>query len=362
MEEQRHRLVLLYARLHDALIAAVEDERLHNPLCPIPDAVALPEWHGIKNAITKPLSIWNIALMRYPYRDVWPTDNPNSQNFANKRRWLVYELLDAVYRDEIKIYQYPVEIDNQAMFKRADINHQAKAEIHVNSLRAAIVEDCVYWGHFKVVKLWDSLATACQSPSLPFQDPPTPIRLQNTFTNIAFFRSSPDDVLTMQTTTENLPEDINLEFMDSWEIWRQQHAWKRNPIQGKAREIIHRHLGIIPAIIRDETQAITDTTTDPPTNTPDGLPIPWLMKEAGQRKLQLPGQMTEAAYRLFRKLNQRNHDSLEELFNLLTPEYLPDFVAKRNTQINAYLVELILTDGRRHNYENFRKNACKKFI
>ena len=140
-EQPQTRLILLYARLHDALIAAVEDEREHNPLCSIPDAVALPEWHGIKNAITKPLSIWNIAVMRYPYRDVWPTDNPQLPNFANKRRWLVYDLLDAVYRDEIKIYQYPDEIDNQAMFKRANVNHQAKAEIHVNSLRAAILED-----------------------------------------------------------------------------------------------------------------------------------------------------------------------------------------------------------------------------
>lgn len=103
------------------------------------------------------------------------------------------------------------------------------------------------------------------------------------------------------------------------------------------------------------------TTTAPPTNTPDGLPIPWLMKEA-ERKPQLPAQMTDAAYRLFRKLNQRNHDNLEDLFNLLTPEYLPDFVAKRNTQTNAYLVELTLTDGRKHNYDNFRKNAGKKFI
>jgi len=173
-EQPQTRLIFLYARLYELMREAVEDERLDNPLCPIPDAIAIPEWHGIKNAITKPLSIWNIAVMRYPYRDLWPTDNPSMwHNYANKRRHLVYELLDAVYRDEIKIYQYPAEIDNQAMFKRADTSHQAKAEIHVDSLRAAILEDRFSWRHSIVVKIWDCLIKACKSATLPFQDPPT---------------------------------------------------------------------------------------------------------------------------------------------------------------------------------------------
>lgn len=145
------------------------------------------------------------------------------------------------------------------------------------------------------------------------------------------------------------------------EVWKRYLDDKQDYIATYRKSVMNSVFNNKKAESGDVSPSPQPTTTELLTHTPDGLPIPWLMKEA-ERKPQLPAQMTDAAYRLFRKLNQRNHDSLEDLFNLLTPEYLPDFVAKRNTQTNAYLVELTLTDGRKHNYDNFRKNASKKFI
>lgn len=84
----------------------------------------------------------------------------------------------------------------------------------------------------------------------------------------------------------------------------------------------------------------------------DGLPIPWLLKEA-ERKRQLPGKVVEASYKLFRQRYGCNFKEYEDLFNLITPEDLPEFVVSRNSQKSKKAVEITLRGGKSWNYKKF---------
>jgi len=95
--------------------------------------------------------------------------------------------------------------------------------------------------------------------------------------------------------------------MDSWEIWRKNHAWDRKPIEGSAREIFHTHLGIIPVTSSDnanDLQAIQPqeliTNIKSFTNTQDNLPEPKADKlEAEILKLEAKLQEMEEEWSEF---------------------------------------------------------------
>ena len=89
----------------------------------------------------------------------------------------------------------------------------------------------------------------------------------------------------------------------------------------------------------ENLKAIQPTISGTSTNTPDGLPIPWLMK-----KIQREGgiaSMLKAAYMAFRLSPKERNPDQEELWQYLTPENLPEFISKRNKD------GLILADSNR---------------
>lgn len=77
------------------------------------------------------------------------------------------------------------------------------------------------------------------------------------------------------------------------------------------------------------------TTTD----TPDGLPIPWLMKDNEREETGI-APMLKAAYMALRQILKNRNPTKEELWEYLTPENLPKFISKRDGD------ELTLTDSK----------------
>lgn len=369
---------------HDSLCRKIHADRCKGILTNIPEELQHPAWGIIKDSITETLALWQVALLYYPFRDKINTDHPQAFNFKNRRRYVVFDLLDSIYSGGLKLYSIPTsEIESTVHFESSPIEYQVKAKIHVNDLAEAIRNFNVSSVYSKLVKQWRMLAARRSQPTLSFMDAPEAPRVIRCF-SYPFGWMRPDENGELRDCIEGIPQSMTypcppeIRMMDTKDEWLhhrfspvrydeniQISHWFQEQLRDIYADldkgILSYPLLDTPRYLNNMLETENPQKTLPPTNTPDGLPIPWLMKDA-ERKPQLPAQMTDAAYRLFRKLNQRNHDSLEDLFNLLTPEYLPDFVAKRNTQTNAYLVELTLTDGRKHNYDNFRKNASKKFI
>ncbi|MBK8453317.1 MAG: hypothetical protein WAQ53_10635 [Thiofilum sp.] len=100
-------------------------------------------------------------------------------------------------------------------------------------------------------------------------------------------------------------------------------------------------------------------------NTPDSLPIPWLFKP-NERKARFVGEMLEAAYRLYRARHHRNPQdkNFSELFDLLTPQDLPDFVSERSTDSKTSSIEIKLKDNQNNSYQykNFLTTIKQKII
>lgn len=89
-------------------------------------------------------------------------------------------------------------------------------------------------------------------------------------------------------------------------------------------------------------------------NTPDGLPIPWLFKDYKSTP-NILGQALEAAYRLHREKHRANPTKPQDLLKFFNPKDLKDFIIWRNNQTTDTHVRLKLIDNRLYDYDKFRQ-------
>lgn len=135
-------------------------------------------------------------------------------------------------------------------------------------------------------------------------------------------------------------------------------SYRLNPVSNSIVKVWRQYIDLQTAKLKQG--ALPSVNSSGHVDTPDGVPVQWLLKPAS-RKRQVPGQVVEAAYRYFRKKNERNHKNVEELFSVVEPELLPDLVECRRNVLDVYHVEITLKDGRRWGFKQFRDVCLKNF-
>lgn len=307
----RNRLILLHAKLHDALCKVTEDEYWSSSgACHIHHDIVHPEWEKIKDRIYPTLMIWQIAYMVNPFRDVWLTHNPFDRNsHFMERLQVMYEIIDCVECGYIKNYQLPPEIQNPSQLEIASLENKVKIKIHFDELADAIKKGGLNWWNSKWVRLWVAHSTRAKKPKLPFLPAPEAVHIQGVFNEQKFFYKEVDEG-SFDLQEVQAPEwaGITQNYVDSFIIWQEKYRSRNiHPVFENMADLLEKNLntesvieiqplymagdprpptyklGEKPQPGSDTTtdpQAIQPTTTEPSTNTPDSLPTPWLTKKA----------------------------------------------------------------------------------
>jgi hypothetical protein len=203
-----------------------------------------------------------------------------------------------------------------------------------------------------------------RKPKLPFSSPPELVHIKGIFNDTAFFREVEGRPFELKEVEAPEYTGIKQVYVDSFLLWQEKHRFRCvYPVFEDQVEWLEHNLNTKTVIeiqpmfmagdekpptytlgenspsssigntndlqaIQPQTPLPLPTTTEPPTNTPDGLPIPWLMK-----KIQREGgiaPMLKAAYMAFRQSPENRNPEREELWLYLTPENLPEFISKRD--------------------------------
>ncbi|MDQ5769565.1 hypothetical protein [Thiothrix subterranea] len=356
---QRNKLILLEAKLHDAFCKITENAYWDSSgSCDINPAIVHPEWLKIKDRIYPSLMIWQIAYMVCPFRDVWYSNNPIVGGYFSERWRVMYEMIDCIECGYIKNYQLPPEISNPSQLETASLDYKVRIKVHFDDLANAIRSGGFAYWNSKWIRLWVAHSTRSEKPKLPFSPPPELIHVQGIFNEKGFFREIEGKPFELEEVTAPEWAGIKQTYADSFLIWQEKYRHRNiHPVFEDNLEWLERNLNtervieIQPMYMAGDPRPPTyklgekpqpstiPTTTEPPTNTPDGLPIPWLMK-----KIQREGgiaSMLKAAYMAFRQLPEKRNPDQEELWLYLTPENLPEFISKRDKD------RLILADSNR---------------
>lgn len=349
---------------HDFLCRKIHADRCKGILANIPEELQHPVWGILKDSITETLALWQVALLYYPFRDKINTDHPHAFNFKNRRRYVVFDLLDSIYSGGLKIYSIPTpEIESTVHFESSPIEYQVKAKIHVNDLAEAIRNFNVSSSYSKLVKQWRMLAARRSQPTLGFMDAPEAPRVIRCF-SYPFAWMRPDENGELRDCIEGIPQSMTyphppeIRMMDTRDEWLprrhppriydleiQISHWFQEQLKGIYADL---DKGILSYPLLDtprylnnmlETASVQPPTTEPPTNTPDGLPIPWLMKDNEREETGI-APMLKAAYMALRQILKNRNPRKEELWEYLTPENLPKFISKRDGD------DLTLTDSK----------------
>ena len=215
----------LSATEHDAICKMVFVERLNGNLDDIPEGLQHPAWAAVKDSITESLALWQIALLHFPFKDKIDSDHPLAFNFKNRRRYLIFDLLDAVYAGGLKLHSLPrQDIENPLYFESSPLDAQLKAKIHVNDLEDAITGLKVNMAYSVLVKQWRMLAAKRRQPALEFMSAPETQRVIGCF-SYPFSWLTPDENGELRDSIEGIPLSMaypsapEIRKMDTREEW-----------------------------------------------------------------------------------------------------------------------------------------------
>lgn len=215
----------LNSREHDSFCKKIQADRRKGILTNIPEELQHPVWGVIKDSITETLALWQVALLYYPFRDKINTDHPQAFNFKNRRRYVVFDLLDSIYAGELKLFSIPKpEIESTVHFESAPLEYQVKAKIHVNDLAEAIRAFKVSSVYSTLVKQWRILATKRSKPTLGFMDAPEAPRVIRYF-SYPFAWMKPSENGELRDCIEGIPKSLTyprspeVRMMDTRDEW-----------------------------------------------------------------------------------------------------------------------------------------------
>lgn len=361
-------------------------EHMKNPsVSQIPESLAVPIWQTLKRAIQPKLMIWQIAYLYFPLTDSPENKNPRAYWTCHSARlhWM-YGLIECIETGRIEQYELPPSIQSECDINKASLEEKARIRLHIRVVSKAIENGDLSWLQSEVIRIWNAYIQLADLPMQSFMPCPEPIRVSGIFSESPAFEG---------VYPELESESIKRSEVDSYQYWRENHYPAYGvPVAQRYADRLQNDLNLERIINVEGKKLSSDDdpafdvfgllddlegekpepyklnehigsqspkdTLSSKSLTPDGLPIPWLLKPA-KRKRQLPGQMIEAAYRLYRERNNRNPKAPEDLFNLLTPEELPEFVRWRNSQIRPTAVSVELVDGTEWNYKKHLDRAGK---
>ncbi len=241
----RNRLILLEARLHDALCKVTENEYWHSSgECFIHPVIVHPEWQNIKDRIYPLIMIWQLAYMIYPLVDKWKSFNPFSRNsYFMERLRVIYEVIDAVECGYFKNHQLPPEIININQLEAASLEDKAKIKIHIDDLANLIKQGGINWWYSKWVRLWVAHIKRATKPKLAFSPAPEIVLVKGLFDEASFFQESPTEPFEMQEVEAPEWAGIKRKYVNSFTLWQEKYRYRNiHPVFEDQVEWIERNL------------------------------------------------------------------------------------------------------------------------
>lgn len=220
----RNKLILLEAKLHDALCKVSEDAYWSSSGgISIHQALVHPEWEKLKDRVKPSMMIWQIAYMVYPFKDIWHSYNPFGKSYFTERLWLTYSLIECIENGYIRDYQIPFGIPDKSKVKHSSLLDKSQIEIHIKDLSESIKKGGLSWIFSKWVKLWNTHIKRSSRPSLPVSPPPEPVHVVGMYGESAYFKEIDGQPFELHEVEAPEYTGIKKSHVDSFEFWQARH-------------------------------------------------------------------------------------------------------------------------------------------